>query len=481
MSRSRVRIGFAALTCSPDTDHSEEPMRPGRFAARCSLALSLLVAMALGFVSSAGSADPVPNPAVSGPIEGGVHGYPWNHSLFALRGPGYDYTEQEFFFSGMATDLSTGVQAPYESRMLVRLPRNPADFSGIVTVEWLNVTGQMDLETSWPVEAQYLMGQGIGYVGVSAQLAGVCCGPTTLKGWDPVRYAPLEHPGDRFSYDIFSQAIRALRDPAGNETTDPSASPVDPMRGMAVRWIVANGASQSASFLTTFVNGGYNRGQIDLYVITRGGGPYEDFSTPIFQLNEENNRVRQDDNPRFVAWEEAGAAHAPAVWWSYIAREQQRDLGQPDVIDAACSVNHGAVDYSARALSHWVSQYFATGQLPPPAPRVERDSSGNIVRDSNGLAEGGLRHVFVQVPVGFNSSQVCPLYGDYQAWSATKIRSLYPTHAIYVGKVQAWADREVSLGWLLPADRTDVLRKAQGFTAPWTGACSSSCPAPLGL
>jgi len=348
-------------------------------------------------------------------------------------------------------------------------------------VEWLNVTGQMDLETSWPVEAQYLMGQGIGYVGVSAQLAGVCCGPTTLKGWDPVRYAPLEHPGDRFSYDIFSQAIRALRDPAGNETTDPSASPVDPMRGMAVRWIVANGASQSASFLTTFVNGGYNRGQIDLYVITRGGGPYEDFSTPIFQLNEENNRVPQDDNPRFVAWEEAGAAHAPAVWWNYIAREQQRDLGQPDVIDAACSVNHGAVDYSARALSHWVSQYFATGQLPPPAPRVERDSSGNIVRDSNGLAEGGLRHVFVQVPVGFNSSQGCPLYGDYQAWSATKIRSLYPTHAIYVGKVQAWADREVSLGWLLPADRTDVLRKAQGFTAPWTGACSSSCPAPLGL
>src|SRR5438046_10662381 len=71
MSHSRVRIGFAALTCSPDTDHSEEPMRPGWFRSRCSIALSLLVAMALGFVSSACSADPVPNPAVSGPIEGG--------------------------------------------------------------------------------------------------------------------------------------------------------------------------------------------------------------------------------------------------------------------------------------------------------------------------------------------------------------------------------------------------------------------------
>src|SRR5438094_3167045 len=94
MSRSRVRIGFAALTCSPDTDHSEEPMRPGRFAARCSLALSLLVAMALGFASSAGAADPVPNPAVSGPIEGRVHGYPCDHSSLALRVPPNDQTEQ---------------------------------------------------------------------------------------------------------------------------------------------------------------------------------------------------------------------------------------------------------------------------------------------------------------------------------------------------------------------------------------------------
>src|SRR5437870_13766261 len=111
MSRSRVRIGFAALTCSPDTDHSEEPMRPGRFAARCSLALSLLVAMALGFLSSACSADPVPNPAVSRPIDGGVHGYPWNHSPLAPPGPAYDYTEHAFFFTGTATDLSTGDQA----------------------------------------------------------------------------------------------------------------------------------------------------------------------------------------------------------------------------------------------------------------------------------------------------------------------------------------------------------------------------------
>ena len=412
---------------------------------------------------------PVADPTVSGPVEGGIRGYPWNKSLFALTGADFDYTEEEFFFGGTATDLSTGLAAPYESRMLVRLPRDPSTFSGIVLVEWLNVTGQQDLETAWPVEAQYLMRHGIGYVGVSAQLAGVCCGPTTLKGWDPQRYAPLFHPGDSFSYDIYSQAIRALRTQSL------------PMSGIVPRWIIATGASQSASRLTSFVNGGYNRGQIDVYVITRGGGPFDDFSTPIFQLNEENNAARQPDNAHYVAWEEAGAAHAPEVWWSYIAREQARDLGSPDAIDTACSVNHGSVDYSSRALSHWTERYLETGELPPPAPRVERDASGNVVRDSNGLAEGGLRHPFVQVPVAFNSSQGCPLYGTWTPWSAEKIKSLYPTHDAYVRRIRSWTAREVKLGWLLPEDRDDVITKARGFDAPWTGACSSSCPAPLGL
>src|SRR5438067_3992440 len=441
----------------------------------------VLLFLALGAIASLGSSAAAPtktvaNPTVAGPVHGGVRGYPWNKSLYKLRGRGYDYTENEYFYSGTSADLSTGATAPYEIRMLVRLPRNPRKFSGTVLVEWLNVTGQLDLETAWPVEARYLMRHGIGYVGVSAQLAGVCCGPTTLKGWDPVRYAPLVHPGDQFSYDIFSQAVRTLRGPQHHGA--------NPMRGLRARKIVVTGASQSALRLTDFVNDGYNRHQIDAYVITRGGGPYKSFSTPIFQLNEENNNIPQKDNRRYVAWQEAGAAHAPEQWWGYIAREQQRDGTAPpgvDPIGTACSVNHGSVDYSSRALSRWVTRYLRTGQMPPRAPRVKLDSSGGIARDGNGLALGGLRHPFIQVPVGYNSSQGCPLYGDYQAWSATKIRSLYPTHAVYVGKVHAWADREVSRGWLLPADRTDVLRKAQGFTAPRTGACSSSCPAPLGL
>jgi hypothetical protein len=417
-----------------------------------------------------------PNPIVEGPIEGGVHGYMWNHSLFDLTP--YGYTENEYFFSGVASSHQGGVQtsAPYRSRFFVRLPRDPAKFNGTVVVEWLNVTDQDDLETVWPVEADYLMKHGFGYVGVSAQLAGVCCGPTTLKGWDPVRYATLVHPGDTFSYDIFTQAIQALRHPELNRTYFGQAQPVDPMLGMHVKHVVANGASQSAGTLTTYINQHYNNHHlIDLYVITRGGGPFDDLSTPVFQLNEEAQPAHPKDNNHYVLWEEAGTAHAPAVWYDYVWAEKMRDQGAsgvPNAVNAACGLNRGATDYSARALTYWSQRYLNGGPLPPSAPRLRRDDAGNVIRDKDGLAEGGLRHPFVQVPIALNRSETtdCPLFGLYRAWPATKIVSRYSTQADYVHEVAAWASYEVRRGWLLPQDKRDVVTKARAFSGPWTRA-----------
>jgi hypothetical protein len=430
--------------------------------------------LACAIPAAAEGAAEVASPTVTGPIAGGSHGYPWNHSLFALEGKRFDYTEDEYFFAGTATNLGNGATAPYQSRMLVRLPRDRADFSGTVLVEWLNVTGQSDLETAWPVEAKYLMRHGIGYVGVSAQFAGVCCGPTTLVGWDTERYGSLSvPPGDLFSYDIFSQAIRALRAPQGS---------VDPTGGFGVDDLVVTGASQSALYLTDFVNGGYNRGQIDLYVITRGGGPFEDFSTPIFHLNEENSEAPQPDSDSYVAWEEAGTAHAPLPWWGYITREQDRDLGSPNAataINAACTINRGSVDFSSRALSYWTTRYLEDGTMPPSAPRVERDGE-TVLRDEEGLAKGGLRQPFVEVPVAYNSSEGCPLYGSHEAWDARKITGLYPTHRDYMARLRSWTRTEVGHGWMIPGDRRRVLKRARGFTDPWGSGCDP-CEAPPGL
>jgi alpha/beta hydrolase family protein len=418
----------------------------------------------------------VPNPVVEGPIGvTGVRGRAWNTSLYDITP--YGYTEQEYFFSGAAHSLAatSPLPAPYKSRMLVKRPVDASKFNGTVVVEWLNVTGAADLETLWPVAWEYLVRNGFAYVGVSAQLAGVCCGPNSLKGWDPLRYATLVHPGDGYSFDIFSQAMKALRDPLHNRTTIASPHVIDPMGGLAVKHLVANGASQSAGRLTSYINDGYNAAArlVDVFQITRGGGPFDDLSTPVFQLNEEGQPEQPPDNDHYVLYEEAGTAHAPAAWWDYIWAMQMRDNNAPtapNAVNIACSVNRGSVDYSAHAGMYWTQRYLTKGDLPPSAPRIERNADGSVKRDANGLAIGGLRHPFVQVPIALNQATGCPLWGLYKSWPAEKVVATYPTHADYVSKVTAWANVEVKEGWLLPEDADDVIAKAEAFDGPWENA-----------
>jgi hypothetical protein len=120
----------------------------------------------------------------------------------------------------------------------------------------------------------------------------------------------------------------------------------------------------------------------------------------------------------------------------------------------------------------WSRRYLETGVLPPPAPRVERTEAGAIERDANGLAKGGIRQPFVEVPIATNTSEGCPLWGTHRAWSSERIKQLYPTHDAYVSKIKAWADHEVALGWMLRKDRRDVIAKAQRFDGPWAeGTC----------
>jgi hypothetical protein len=417
-----------------------------------------------------------PNPVVEGPIGGGIHGRPWNSSLVDVRP--FDYLEEEYFFSGVATRLNPAAPpatAPYKSRMIVKRPADAEDFNGTVLVEWLNVTGATDLETVWPVTYQYIMDEGYAYVGVSAQLAGVCCGPLSLKGWDPTRYATIVHPGDDWSFDIFSQAMKALRDPLHNRTTIAHPRVVDPLGGLGLEHLVAGGASQSASRLTSYINNGYDAaaGLVDVFSITRGGGNFNSFDTPIFQLNEEGQGKRQDDNARYVIWEEAGTAHAPQAWWNYTWEMQMRDAGTPSVpnaVNMACSVNKGSVDYSARAFLAATQKYLEDGTIPPRPPRIQRNDDGSVKRDEHGLALGGIRHPFVEVPVSLNQATGCPLYGIYRPWTSQKIQSLYPTHAQYVEAVRDWAEIEDDLDWMISSDVDDVVAKAQAFDGPWTNA-----------
>ncbi len=68
------------------------------------------------------------------------------------------YVEEEYFIAGdsvayeadgeLGSDgqwtVTEGETAPYETRVIVRRPEDPAEFSGVVVVEWLNVSAGRD-------------------------------------------------------------------------------------------------------------------------------------------------------------------------------------------------------------------------------------------------------------------------------------------------------------------------------------------------
>jgi hypothetical protein len=141
--------------------------------------------------------------------------------------------------------------APYRTRLVVVRPIDPARFNGTVVVEWLNVTGGTDAAPDWAYLNLELVRRGYAYVAVSAQKGGLLGGPIRVPGMampvkkaDPERYRSLVHPGDAYSFDMFSQVARAIRLQAAGALLGP----------LVPKYLLAVGQSQSAAFLTTYVN-----------------------------------------------------------------------------------------------------------------------------------------------------------------------------------------------------------------------------------
>ncbi|MBO0856814.1 MAG: hypothetical protein J2P18_23950, partial [Nocardia sp.] len=240
--------------------------------------VAVLTALWWAAVPGATHASPPANadPMVTGPVTGGVHGHPEFEAPFRVSD--FGYTESEYFISGTARAYGkAAAPAPYATRIVVYRPADPARFSGNVVTEWGNTTGQIDTPVEFIWSHRQILAGGDAYVQVTAQQAGVCgidlsgaanslgglCNPLSLKGFDPVRYRPLTHPGDRYSYDIFSQALRAVRHPAG----------VDPLGGLRARHLIAIGESQSAIALDNYISTGADRAArlVDGFVIDADG------------------------------------------------------------------------------------------------------------------------------------------------------------------------------------------------------------------
>ena len=184
-----------------------------------------------------------------------------------MPGGAYDladlgYVEEEFLLSGTAEsyrvvgerssdgkwEVEPSDPSPFVTRLLVRRPADAAKFSGTAVVEWFNVSGGLDVGPDWSLLHRHLIRRGHAWVGVSAQKVGIDGGGFVeslhLKKAFPDRYNVLSHPGDEWSFDMFSQAGHALRAVDGSGPL----GPLTPVR------VLAAGESQSAACLVTYIN-----------------------------------------------------------------------------------------------------------------------------------------------------------------------------------------------------------------------------------
>lgn len=451
---------------------------------RLRLTVLMMTLAAVTSVPGAGRAAGVPDPSVAGPIgKTGLHGYPLWDSWFTLGELGYE--EAEYFVSGTARDLDTGGTAPYTTRIIVARPSSPDRFSGTVFLDWVNVTAQFENAVDAITTHEFLLREGWAYVHVSAQAAGICCTPLTPKIWDPVRYRKLSHPGDAYSFDMFSQIAKAIRSPAGT----------DPMAGLDVEHVIAGGQSQSASRLYDYVvKAQLDAGVIDGFLIHGGGS--KQYATPPAApvLHLFSDAEASPDNPNtstnYRLWEIAGASHSDFyIGYHQVVGQGPRFFGapkrpasadtqlhqvagnygeQPHPLHAACILAGGSfpMRYAASAALHHLNEWVKTGVAPANGPRFLFNGS-TLAKDRFGNTKGGVRLPPIDVPVARYISTVCALGGITIPFTDVELRLLYPTHAIYYAKMVAATNASVAAGFMLPADATDLLTRACAARNRW--------------
>ena len=441
---------------------------------------------------------------IQGPIEGGRHGWAFNRPLIDLAEKGF--VEAEFFLTGEATTFTPAPGAElgrdgkwrvepkgkvaFKTRFLVYRPADPAKFNGTVVVCWNNVTAGYELFFG---EGPEVLEEGYAYVCATVQRVGVHGfeeNPQGLVAWDAERYGDLSIPTDDASYDIFTQVARAVgpdRDRA-----------VDPLGGLQVKTVIGLGASQSAGRLSTYINavhplprdqGGHAFDGYMLQIYFGSGTPIEgaqrpvnpaaggagarplprgqnlirdDLDVPVMIVNTELEAiacqtVRQPDTDRFRTWEAAALTHVS--YQAQLTRNEkfQRDFGASPPAPSE-QMNRIYLQPFYDAALHHLARWVNGGAAPPSQPLIDFTADGQVVRDADGIATGGVRLPQAAAPVAMNSS--APVTDDFSGrlrgsntpLTSARLSELYGDEAGYLGRFREAAAQAVEAGVMMPRD-----------------------------
>ncbi len=415
--------------------------------------------------------------------------------------------EAEFFFEGTARrfalagsdEYSTdgrwaaeiAGEARFRSRMVVLRPRDPSDFNGTVIVEWNNVSSGEGFLNAY-AGADRLLRAGFAVVGVSAQAVGIEAEDLpSLKSFDAERYGSLHHPGDEYSYDIFTQAGDLLG-------PDRSGDP-DPLGELAVRHLVAVGASQSSARLGTYFNAlqqdtaRYDGFVLVVYpnsptalaaadapdVMPQTFGPNifqlldwyryvlrDDLSAPVIVLNSESEASEchpnsQPDTELIRWWEVPGTSHTGVVTPAGMTVE---------ALPVGTDIGFGPALHGAY---HSMHRWLDDGVAPPRQPRLLKEGDPpRFARDEHGNATGGIRWPDIVAPVGTHVAEAIEgdgsnlLRGTTTYFSADELATLYPDHGAWVAQYRDAVAALVESGVILDGDAADMVAKAESTPFP---------------
>jgi len=384
-------------------------------------------------VHAAASSHRVPNPIVT-PAVGG-HGQAGGGLRYDVTQFGYQ--EREYFFEGTATTYGPVVSppAPYRSRMIAWTPHDPSRFNGTTVVEWAEVSdfGQFELTVELNYQSPILEQQGYAFVLVSAEQRGICdrtadgCTSTSLQGADPARYGSLDHPGDAYSFDIFSQALQAIKHPTGTA----------PLGKLKTRSVIAEGFQRS----------------IDKYFPVGAPVSSTPSTSPISIYGPLNDYLANgaDDDAR---------------------------LADAFLIDAAAPAVEPA-RYRVPTLHHLDES--AIRRIPTPdrrnhvtwevvgAPHADRWSGGHIEIPS----PNGPLSPIIDVPVAAYNGEACISSGTMTQLPPQRLAQLYPTHERYVRRLLNATNDAVANRFLMCIDAETIMRKASASTVGGTDPLSA--------
>jgi Alpha/beta hydrolase domain len=468
------------------------------------------------------------SPTVSGPATGGMGaivpanltspdpsklGY--QSAEYFLAGSANAYTSESVPSSDGKWTVTPTSPASYKTRIVVFRPSNPAKFNGTVVVEWLNVSGQLDSNPDWTMTHNELIREGAAWVGVSAQAVGVSqlqCSATApptaqcaTKG-DPARYGSLVHPGDNYSYDIFSQAGQAIRD-----------NPAKILGGLKPSTLLAAGESQSAGRMVTYIDAvqplvheydGFlvhsrsaNGAPLSVAPLTPLAAPTPtlirtDLDVPVFVFQTETDigpfggfQARQPDTDGFRQWEAAGTSHFDTYGLhigptdigdgqgavANLEAMQHPSTSPGQGAECAKPINTGGAHWLLNAAIYWLNQWATKGTPPPVGQplQIATVKPFTFAKDRNGNTLGGVRTPQVDAPIATlgtdntaapgNTSLIarfCFLFGSTVPFTPTQLTTLYKNHDQFVSTWSQATKNLVNKGFILKSDENELTQSA---------------------